>query len=72
MKWSLELTELDVQYYPRPSIKAQVLVDFILECTIPNREGSRAAGSLKKGENSGSSESSRGEEVDIGSDPEEL
>ncbi|XP_073117061.1 uncharacterized protein [Elaeis guineensis] len=61
-----------MQYCPWPSIKAQVLADFILECTIPNGEGSRTARSSKKGENSRSNESSRGEEVDIGSDPKEL
>ncbi|XP_073101415.1 uncharacterized protein [Elaeis guineensis] len=59
-------------YRPRPSIKAQVLADFIFECTIPNGEGARATGSSKKGKNSGSNESSRGEEVDIGSNPEKL
>ncbi|XP_073098880.1 uncharacterized protein [Elaeis guineensis] len=71
-KWSLELVKLDVQYSLQFSIKAQVLVDFILECTIPNGEGSRAVRSSKKGENSESGESSRGKEVDIGSDPKEL
>ncbi|XP_073116196.1 uncharacterized protein [Elaeis guineensis] len=71
-KWSLELIELDVQYHPRPSIKAQVLADFIFKCTISNGEDSKVAKSLKKGENPGSGESSRGKEVDMGSDLEEL
>ena len=30
--------EFDINYLPRPSIKAQVLVDFILECTILDEE----------------------------------
>ena len=34
-KWAIELTELDINYRPRPSIKAQILVDFVVECTIP-------------------------------------
>ena len=33
-KWALELSELDIHYRPRPSIKIQILADFILECTI--------------------------------------
>ncbi|XP_073107230.1 uncharacterized protein [Elaeis guineensis] len=35
-------SEFDIKFHPRPSIKAQVLVDFILECTIPDEEGSEA------------------------------
>ena len=34
MKWTVELSEFDIQYRPRPSIKAQVLADFMIECTI--------------------------------------
>ena len=52
-------------------IKTQVLTDFILKCTIPN-EDSRTVRSSKKEKNSRSGESSRGEEVDIGSNPKEL
>ena len=61
-----------MQYHLRPSIKAQMLADFILECAISNGEDSRAAGSSKKGENSGSSKSLTSEEVDIRSDLAEL
>ncbi|KAK3022018.1 hypothetical protein RJ639_045179 [Escallonia herrerae] len=32
--WSVELGEFDIQYKPRPSIKGQALVDFIVECTL--------------------------------------
>ncbi|XP_077251929.1 uncharacterized protein LOC143891180 [Tasmannia lanceolata] len=37
MKWAVELSEFDIQYVPRPSIKAQVLADFVAECTIPQQ-----------------------------------
>ncbi|XP_077225197.1 uncharacterized protein LOC143858426 [Tasmannia lanceolata] len=37
VKWAIELSEFDIQYIPRPAIKAQVLVDFVAECTIPRQ-----------------------------------
>lgn len=33
-KWALELSKFDMRFHPRPLIKAQVLADFILKCTI--------------------------------------
>ncbi|KAK3007939.1 hypothetical protein RJ639_015022 [Escallonia herrerae] len=33
--WSIELREFDIRNRPRPSIKGQVLADFIVECTLP-------------------------------------
>ncbi|XP_073102932.1 uncharacterized protein [Elaeis guineensis] len=33
-KWTVKLGEFDIQYRPRPSMKAQVLADFAAECTI--------------------------------------
>ncbi|KAK3037243.1 hypothetical protein RJ639_030136 [Escallonia herrerae] len=33
VNWSVELGEFDIQYKPRTTIKAQVLADFIVECT---------------------------------------
>ncbi|XP_077222133.1 uncharacterized protein LOC143855976 [Tasmannia lanceolata] len=33
----VELSEFDIQYLPRPAIKAQVLADFVAECTIPRQ-----------------------------------
>ena len=33
-KWAIELTEFDINYQPRPTVKAQILTDFIVECTI--------------------------------------
>ncbi|XP_073103292.1 uncharacterized protein [Elaeis guineensis] len=44
-KWALLLFEFDIKFCPRSLIKAQVLTDFILECTIPDEEGSEATGS---------------------------
>ncbi|XP_073112229.1 uncharacterized protein [Elaeis guineensis] len=49
----------------KPSIKAQVLADFILECTIPNGRSSESGENLKNAESSN-------EELNVGADPEEL
>ncbi|KAK3029764.1 hypothetical protein RJ639_038886 [Escallonia herrerae] len=35
VNWSVELGELDLQYKPRTTIKAQALADFIVECMLP-------------------------------------
>ena len=32
-KWAVKLSEYDISYLPRPSMKAQVLADFLVECT---------------------------------------
>lgn len=37
-KWELELFGFNLAFCPRPSIKVQVLVDFVTECTIPEEE----------------------------------
>ncbi|XP_077251844.1 uncharacterized protein LOC143891079 [Tasmannia lanceolata] len=37
VKWAVELNEFDIQYMPRPAIKAQVLADSVAECTIPRQ-----------------------------------
>ncbi|XP_077228399.1 uncharacterized protein LOC143861356 [Tasmannia lanceolata] len=37
VNWAVELSEFNIQYVPRPSIKAQVLADFVAECTIPQQ-----------------------------------
>ncbi|XP_074336883.1 uncharacterized protein LOC141674055 [Apium graveolens] len=36
--WAIELGEFDIKYMPRTSIKAQALVDFMVECTINDQE----------------------------------
>ncbi|XP_077251775.1 uncharacterized protein LOC143890999 [Tasmannia lanceolata] len=36
VKLSVVLGEFDIRYKPRPAIKAQVLADFLVECSIPN------------------------------------
>ena len=33
-KWAVELTEFDLSFVPRTSMKFQILVDFIIECTL--------------------------------------
>lgn len=33
-KWALEITKFDLVFRPRSSVKAQVLADFVTECTI--------------------------------------
>ncbi|XP_020692275.1 uncharacterized protein LOC110106664 [Dendrobium catenatum] len=35
VKWSVELEEFDIHYFPMPDIKSQALTDFVIECTIP-------------------------------------
>ena len=32
-KWAVKLFEYDISYLPRPTMKAQVLADFLVECT---------------------------------------
>ena len=39
IKWTTELSEYDIQYQPRSAIKAQDLVDFIIEVQGPEEEG---------------------------------
>lgn len=33
-KWVVELGEFDIHYYPWPSIKAQTLANFLMECIL--------------------------------------
>lgn len=35
MKWIVKLGEFDIYYHQQPSIKAQALADFIIQCTLP-------------------------------------
>ena len=38
LKWAVELSAFDIDYRPRPAIKAQALADFIVEGTLPEEE----------------------------------
>ena len=38
VQWAIELSQFDIEYHPRAAIKAQALVDFIVEFTPPNEE----------------------------------
>ena len=33
MKWAIELSEFDIRYKPKTTIKGQVLADFVMECS---------------------------------------
>ena len=35
VQWAIELSQFDIKYHPRTAIKAQALVDFIAEFTLP-------------------------------------
>ena len=43
VQWAIELSQFDIEYYPRTAIKAQALADFIAEFTLPD-ENSLANG----------------------------
>lgn len=47
-KWVVELREFDIEYKSRPSMKAQVLTDFIVKCMILNKEKEVKREVLKK------------------------
>ncbi|XP_074356056.1 uncharacterized protein LOC141695731 [Apium graveolens] len=38
IKWAIDLGEFDIKYKLRTTIKVQVLVDFVVECTINDQE----------------------------------
>ena len=38
VQWAIELSQFNIEYHPRTAIKAQALVDFIVEFTPPNEE----------------------------------
>ena len=39
IQWAIELSQFDIEYHSRITIKAQELVDFIVEFTILDKEG---------------------------------
>ena len=38
VQWAIELSQFDIEYYPRTAIKAQALADFIVEFTFPDED----------------------------------
>ena len=38
IQWAIELSQFDIEYHPRTTIKAQALVDFIAEFTSPDED----------------------------------
>ena len=36
VQWVIELNQFNIEYHPRTAIKAQALVDFIAEFTLPD------------------------------------
>ena len=38
VQWVIELSQFDIEYYPRTAIKAQALADFIVKFTIPDED----------------------------------
>jgi hypothetical protein len=46
LKWSLELSEFDIQYEGRKALKAQALADFVVEMTAHEQAPKRATDGL--------------------------
>ena len=38
VQWAIELSQFEIEYHPRTTIKAQALVDFITEFTLPDED----------------------------------
>ena len=38
VQWAIELSQFDIEYHPRTTIKAQTLADFIAEFTLPDED----------------------------------
>ena len=38
VQWVIELSQFDIEYHPRTAIKAQALVHFIAEFTLPEED----------------------------------
>ena len=38
VQWAIELSQIDIEYHPRTTIKTQVLADFIAEFTFKDKE----------------------------------
>lgn len=37
IKWTIELSKFDVKFLPQPSIKVEILADFLIDFTIPDK-----------------------------------
>src|SRR3954469_19116984 len=48
LNWGVELSEFDLKYVPRSSMKGQVLADFVVECTIPHLEEAQEGDTIMK------------------------
>ena len=38
VQWAIELSQFDIEYHPRTTIKAQALADFIADFTFPDED----------------------------------
>ena len=38
VQWAIQLSQFDIKYHPRTSIKAQALANFIAEFTFPDED----------------------------------
>ena len=38
VQWAIELNQIDIEYHPKTAIKAQALVDFIADFTLPEED----------------------------------
>ena len=38
VQWAIKLSQFGIEYHPRTTIKAQALVDFIAEFTLPDED----------------------------------
>ena len=38
IQWAIELSQFDIEYHPRTTIKVQALADFIAEFTSPEED----------------------------------
>ena len=39
VQWAIKLSQFDIEYHPRTTIKAQALANFVIEFTTPDKEG---------------------------------
>ncbi|GAA0158497.1 hypothetical protein LIER_15505 [Lithospermum erythrorhizon] len=49
--WAIELSEFDISYVPRTSIKGQALADFIIECTTQTPQVVSGSSNFERGAN---------------------